>query len=96
MSFYDFISKLIEKCLKFFTVVLIIAALIGFPIMWLWNWLMPLIFHLPLITFWQAIGISVLSSLLFKNSYKVPLKEKPFQENSKAAVGKNGRPLDLE
>jgi hypothetical protein len=31
----------------------------------LWNWLMPAIFHLGAITFWQAIGLMILSWLLF-------------------------------
>ena len=36
----------------------------GFITMHLWNWLMPFIFHLPLISFWQAVGLIVLSRLL--------------------------------
>jgi hypothetical protein len=39
---------------------------LGFPVMWLWNWLAPELFHLPLITFWQAVGLLVLCHLLFK------------------------------
>lgn len=31
----------------------------------LWNWLMPVLFHLSAITFWQGIGLMVLSWLLF-------------------------------
>ena len=31
----------------------------------LWNWLMPYLFQLPTITYWQALGISFLCSLLF-------------------------------
>ena len=31
----------------------------------LWNWLMPGIFGLPAITFWQAVGLLALSWLLF-------------------------------
>lgn len=37
----------------------------GYVLMYLWNWLMPLIFGLPLITFWQALGICLLSKILF-------------------------------
>jgi positive regulator of sigma E activity len=44
-------------------VVLIIKPIF---ILLLWNWLMPLLFHLPVITWWQAVGISILSWLLFK------------------------------
>jgi hypothetical protein len=41
------------------------AFLFGAVIMWLWNWLMPAIFHLGIITYWQAIGLAILSRLLF-------------------------------
>lgn len=37
--------------------------------MWLWNWLMPTIFNLPVITFWQAAGILVLSRILFRGGH---------------------------
>lgn len=31
----------------------------------LWNWLLPALFGLPAITFWQAIGLLVLARILF-------------------------------
>lgn len=31
----------------------------------LWNWLMPTIFGLPVLSFWQSAGLLVLSKLLF-------------------------------
>jgi len=37
--------------------------------MWLWNWLMPGIFKLPPIGFWQAAGILLLSQILFKGRH---------------------------
>ena len=48
-----------------FALVAIICAL---PTMWLWNWLMPVLFGLGKITFWQALGINMLCSILFKSS----------------------------
>jgi len=36
----------------------------------LWNWLVPAIFNGPVITFWQAIGILVLSKILFSGVWK--------------------------
>lgn len=33
--------------------------------MFLWNWLMPEIFNLPTISFWQSLGLVILSNLLF-------------------------------
>jgi hypothetical protein len=44
----------------------IAIVLLGYPLMLLWNWLMPIIFNLPEITFWQAIGLNLLSTILFK------------------------------
>ena len=46
----------------------VVALLFGFVLMVLWNWLMPAIFSLPLITFWQAWGLVVLSHIFFKSS----------------------------
>jgi hypothetical protein len=43
------------------------ALILGFVVMWLWNWLMPAIFGLTKITFWQAWGLVLLSHILFKS-----------------------------
>ncbi len=40
--------------------------LFGWVVMSLWNWLMPEIFGLGTVTYWQAWGLLVLSSILFK------------------------------
>ena len=44
---------------------LLIVAGISAVVMALWNWLMPAIFGLGVISFWQALGIFLLSKLLF-------------------------------
>ena len=41
------------------------AWLFGELVMHLWNWLAPALFHLPPITFWQALGLLVLCRILF-------------------------------
>ena len=46
-----------------------VALILGVPLMLLWNWLMPDIFGLTEITFWQAVGLNFLSSILFKTTY---------------------------
>ena len=53
------------KALKIAVLVVAASFVFGFVIMHLWNWLMPRIFTLPTITFWQALGLFVLSKLLF-------------------------------
>ena len=42
-----------------------LALLFGYVVMLLWNWLIPSIFGLGVITFWQAVGIVILAKLLF-------------------------------
>jgi len=36
-----------------------------FGVMYLWNWLVPVLFAGKTITFWQALGVLVLSRILF-------------------------------
>jgi hypothetical protein len=64
----DTICEALGVIILFAVVVLLVGVLVGFPVMWLWNWLMPVIFGLTKINFWQAWGLSVLCSLLFKKS----------------------------
>lgn len=44
------------------------AFLFGLVVKVLWNWLMPALFGLGTITFWQAFGIVLLAKLLFGGS----------------------------
>jgi hypothetical protein len=48
----------------------VVALLVGLPFMILWNWLMPSIFGLTEIGFWQAVGLNVLAGILFKSNIK--------------------------
>lgn len=67
MDFGDFIAGFLLVVIIAF----VIAIIMGFPMMWLWNALMPSIFGLTKITFWQGVGLNLLSGLLFgKISYK--------------------------
>jgi hypothetical protein len=43
-----------------------LLCLCGFAMMWLWNWLMPKLFSLPEIGYWEAWGILILSHILFR------------------------------
>ncbi|GAB2956545.1 hypothetical protein GCM10027048_23290 [Hymenobacter coalescens] len=51
--------------LRFLLAIVAFIALASFAVMALWNWLMPAIFGLPIISFWQALGLLVLSKILF-------------------------------
>lgn len=41
------------------------VAVFGVLVMLLWNWLMPELFSLPNINFWQAAGLLLLCKILF-------------------------------
>jgi hypothetical protein len=50
--------------LRFVPLVALVAAVVGVVVMSLWNWLMPAIFGLPHIGFWQAVGLLIFSKIL--------------------------------
>ena len=58
----------------------IFALAFGWLVMLLWNWLMPLLFGIKVITYWQAFGICVLSKILFSGigGHKGPSRHGPF------------------
>jgi hypothetical protein len=47
---------------------LLVAILMGLPLMVLWNLLMPQLFNLPEIGFWQAVGLNFMCSIMFKRT----------------------------
>src|SRR6476661_3030487 len=55
----------IVRVLKFVLFAAVAIILFSAAVMSLWNWLMPTIFAVRLITFWQALGLLVLSRILF-------------------------------
>jgi hypothetical protein len=64
----EMISKYILRALKYvlFAVLFVVAiALVGFVVKGLWNWLMPALFGWKLIGYWQAVGLIILSKILF-------------------------------
>ncbi len=53
------------RALKIITFVVLATLAFGLLVMHLWNWLMPVIFGLRTLTFLQALGLLLLSKLLF-------------------------------
>jgi hypothetical protein len=43
----------------------VFGLVFGYLVMLLWNWLMPAIFGITTITYWQAFGIVILAKLIF-------------------------------
>ena len=51
--------------LKFFLFATLFVAAAGYITMSLWNWLVPALFNGPGISFWQSLGLLVLTRILF-------------------------------
>ncbi|PYU19715.1 MAG: hypothetical protein DMG32_23855 [Acidobacteria bacterium] len=52
------------RAARFILFAIVAALVLSFVFMQLWNWLMPAVFGLHLISFWQALGLLVLGRLL--------------------------------
>ena len=50
--------------------ILVVLAL-SLPIMWLWNYVMPVVFGLPEITLLQTLALLILSEVFFKGFNKI-------------------------
>ena len=55
----------IRRILGILILVAIAVIAFGFAVEWLWNHLMPAIFGLHAISYWQALGLLVLGRILF-------------------------------
>src|ERR1700761_7729614 len=54
-----------RKAMGILLLVIVGLLAMGTIVMLLWNALMPVIFHLPMIGFWQALGLLLLTKILF-------------------------------
>jgi hypothetical protein len=55
-------------------IAVIFFILFTFVFRWIWNAVVPEVFGLKVITFWQAIGILILASILFGGHRVVHIK----------------------
>ena len=55
----------VSRAVKILLMATVVCAICGFVVMGLWNWLTPRLFGWHAITFWQALGLFVLSKILF-------------------------------
>jgi hypothetical protein len=60
------VARIIVMVLGGVALGVLVAFLLGWVVMLLWNWLMPSIFGLPFIGFWKAWGLVILAHILFK------------------------------
>jgi Ca2+/H+ antiporter, TMEM165/GDT1 family len=59
------VTGIVTKAVMFVIFAALAILLFGVAVYLLWNWLMPTIFHLPAIQYWQAVGLLFLSWILF-------------------------------
>ena len=62
------VEHYVKKGFKIFFFIILglaIAFLVGYVVMRLWNWLMPEIFGLSEVSYWQAVGILVFAKIIF-------------------------------
>ena len=78
----------------FAPLILIAIALFGLAVMWLWNSIMPVVFNLPVITFWQAAGLLILGRLFFGGGWSHHRWRRPYYSHELAAKLKNMSPED--
>lgn len=71
-KFFDAISSIIASLIT----AAIVIFLLTWPVQYLWNSLIPELFHGPTLTFWQTLGLMLLSDVFFKNKTSSTKKEK--------------------
>lgn len=81
---------------KMIVFVLVVSAVIGYVVMLLWNWLMPDIFNLPKINYWQAIGLLLLSKIFFHGKKEHDWAKYKSKAPKTDAMGKQLAPEERE
>src|SRR6056297_1356927 len=86
----DTVKKSVKKGVKIFFFILLgisIAFMVGYIVMRLWNWLMPHLFGLPQVSYWEAVGVLILAKIIFgfggggSHNNKKKTKKKEFFTN---------------
>jgi hypothetical protein len=70
--------------LKILLFVVVASAVFGFVVERLWNWLMPAVFGWHMITFWQGLGLFVLSKILFGGFHRHGRHREHWKQHMKA------------
>ncbi len=59
-----------SRLVMLIVLLVLFVSIVPLVTMWLWNYVMPVVFNLPEIGFWQAFALNLLSSMFFK-TYKI-------------------------
>jgi hypothetical protein len=68
-------SSIVEGILTIIGLIMLVAMLFGLPLQILWNLLMPELFSLPYISFWQACGLNLIAGILFRSNVTIKNKD---------------------
>ena len=68
-------TNIVEGILIVIGLIMLVAMLFGLPLQILWNLLMPELFSLPYISFWQACGLNLIAGILFRSNITVKNKD---------------------
>lgn len=69
-------SNAVATVITALLVALLVAVFLALPTMWLWNWLMPELFGVKRIDPLQALGVNMLSGIMFnRNHYSTSKSE---------------------
>jgi asparagine N-glycosylation enzyme membrane subunit Stt3 len=65
----------LENILTVIGLIILVVILLGLPLQILWNWLMPDLFNLSYISFWQAVGLNLMAAILFRPTTTIKNKD---------------------
>jgi hypothetical protein len=68
-------NNIVEGILAIMGLIMLVALLLGLPLQILWNLLMPELFSLPYISFWQACGLNLIAGILFRSNVTIKNKD---------------------
>jgi hypothetical protein len=68
-------NNTVEGILAVIGLIMLVALLFGLPLQLLWNWLMPTLFNLPYVSFWQACGLNLIAGILFRSNVTIKNKD---------------------
>ena len=55
----------VVRAVGFLVMAVVFIAVMSWVVMSLWNWLVPALFHGPAVEYWQAVGLLLLTRILF-------------------------------
>ena len=61
-------EKILTILISLVVSIVLIGCVLSLPTMWLWNALMPDLFGLKEIDFWQSLGVVLLTGILFRDN----------------------------